>query len=447
MRALLLLLSLALAGDPSLADLDAAAARARGLSLSGPAPGQVLTRKEADVLLMTQFKARARGVQEVHRVAGALISSGAPDVQLAALLRLAWVELEFGEALRDSYVPTYLTEDQGELYRLGLEDKVHITHDHAFAFVVQANKLVQPGSPESIELARLWLAIRYEPGPAMEHVCAPPPPPLPRRHPGRVLEDLKAVQLHLQLDLSTFESCLPPDLLQYAREVTEQTAAVIAEQDTSIAPDVKPFVDDLTSQLHEALPSACDVRDHLAVSASPAAAPAVVAPATVAPPPPVPVIAASEIHDLDELNSALELAERSPQDAPQPSCPRGPPTERAGLLLGALRSVEQSAQGLSSAASHLTLAAAYTRASRDLAVSLPASALIEASTAQLRQQQGALWAATRADAHLMAVTQDLDATEAERIRSLAELEQLTRWRWLLQATRLPEPRDLRTAEH
>lgn len=433
MHALLLRLSLALAADPGLADLDAAAARARALTISGPAPGQRLTQKQESALLSAQLRDRARAVQEAERIAGALILSGDPQVQVAALLRLGWIQVEFGEAIRESYVPPRLSLDQVDLYRLGLEDRVFGIFDIASTAALQAEALAPPGSPESTELLRLYLALRRDPGRVEDLACAPRPPgPSGRRR--DILVELKPQVAHLRSDLETHAGCLPPELTQELSVLDEQLAEALTDGDASMAPDLQVFVSVATEQVHEALAKACGVSDHLPAGEPPEAAP------------PDPSPAAAPIPDLAGLRAALDLAVAHPQDAPQPSCLRGPTSEAALLRLGALRSVERAAQGLGGSAAHRALADAFTQASRDLGAHLPAAGLVVPSAEVARQAAGARWAAARADQHLWAIATDAQASEAERSQALDDLVSLTRWRLMLEATRPPEPIDARRVE-
>jgi hypothetical protein len=60
-----------------------------------------------------------------------IINTGAGEWGLAALVRVGQAYENMATALADSYIPSYLTEDQVEFYTMALEDKIYPQQEKA----------------------------------------------------------------------------------------------------------------------------------------------------------------------------------------------------------------------------------------------------------------------------------------------------------------------------
>ena len=83
------------------------------------------SRKAKDKALTDNLKAKAKAVQEIEGTYLEIINTGAGEWGLASLVKLGKCYENMGETLQNSYIPDYLTEDQKEIYRMNLEDKVY----------------------------------------------------------------------------------------------------------------------------------------------------------------------------------------------------------------------------------------------------------------------------------------------------------------------------------
>jgi len=112
--------------------LDAALA----LSISGP-DRPVTDKKEAEIL-KNQLVDKAKAVQEIEASYLEIIQTGAGEYGLAALVDLGGLYENLASTLRSAYVPPKLTEDQIELYKMGLEDKAYPNEEKAVQAYTQA---------------------------------------------------------------------------------------------------------------------------------------------------------------------------------------------------------------------------------------------------------------------------------------------------------------------
>jgi hypothetical protein len=69
----------------------------------------------------------------VEKTYTAIIGTGAGEWGLAALARLGTAYENLSDSLKTSWIPTYLTEDQKELYTMALEDKAYPQVEKAVA--------------------------------------------------------------------------------------------------------------------------------------------------------------------------------------------------------------------------------------------------------------------------------------------------------------------------
>jgi tetratricopeptide (TPR) repeat protein len=87
-------------------------------------PKSKVSRKKEDKALGDSLVAKAKALQEVEGKYAEIISTGAGEWGLAALIQLGKAYENMGSSLTNSYVPSYLTDDQIEFYKMTLEDKV-----------------------------------------------------------------------------------------------------------------------------------------------------------------------------------------------------------------------------------------------------------------------------------------------------------------------------------
>ena len=101
------------------------------LKISGP-KGKV-SRKQEDKILTDQLVAKGKALQEVEKTYAAIIQTGAGEWGLAALVQLGRAYENMGESLENSHIPSYLTNDQIEFYRMDLEDRIYPQEEKAVA--------------------------------------------------------------------------------------------------------------------------------------------------------------------------------------------------------------------------------------------------------------------------------------------------------------------------
>ena len=89
--------------------------------------------KSAKKVLKEQLIAKVKGLGEVEAKYSAIINIGAGEWGLAALVALGQAYENMGWTLDcdNSYVPSYLTADQRDLYCMGLEDKAYLQEEKA----------------------------------------------------------------------------------------------------------------------------------------------------------------------------------------------------------------------------------------------------------------------------------------------------------------------------
>ncbi len=101
------------------------------LKISGP-KGRV-SRKQEDKILTDQLIAKGKALQEIEVTYAAIINTGAGEWGLAALVQLGRAYENMAETLDTSHVPSYLTDDQIEFYRMDLEDRIFPQEEKAVA--------------------------------------------------------------------------------------------------------------------------------------------------------------------------------------------------------------------------------------------------------------------------------------------------------------------------
>ncbi len=80
-------------------------------------------RRAAQAWSRQQVEAKAEGLGRVEAAQAAVLEAGSGGWGLAALVRLGGSYEHMADALRAAWVPPWLTEEQAELYRYGLEDE------------------------------------------------------------------------------------------------------------------------------------------------------------------------------------------------------------------------------------------------------------------------------------------------------------------------------------
>jgi len=94
------------------------------MKISGPGDKK-LNQKQTDKLLTDQLVSKVKAMGEVEKTYAAIIGTGAGEWGLASLARLGSAYENLSESLEGSWIPTYLTADQKELYTMALQDKAY----------------------------------------------------------------------------------------------------------------------------------------------------------------------------------------------------------------------------------------------------------------------------------------------------------------------------------
>ncbi len=106
------------------------------MKISGPA--SKTSRAKTDKVLMKQLVDKAKSLTAVEATYVDIVKTGAGEWGLAALVELGKAYENMADSLVNSYIPDYLTEDQEELYRMGLEDKAFVQTEKAVNVYSQA---------------------------------------------------------------------------------------------------------------------------------------------------------------------------------------------------------------------------------------------------------------------------------------------------------------------
>jgi hypothetical protein len=93
------------------------------LGIDGPGDRK-LSRRETDKLLARQLETKALALQVFEGEVSTIIAEGDDPVAITALSLLGRAYLNMAGALEKSYIPAYLNEDQVELYKMALDDKI-----------------------------------------------------------------------------------------------------------------------------------------------------------------------------------------------------------------------------------------------------------------------------------------------------------------------------------
>ena len=107
-----------------------------GLKISGPS--RSMSEKKTNTILKDQLVAKAKALGEVEAKYVEIVKMGAGEWGLAALVQAGKAYEDMSDSLTNSYIPSYLTEDQAELYKMGLEDKAYVQTEKAVNAYAQA---------------------------------------------------------------------------------------------------------------------------------------------------------------------------------------------------------------------------------------------------------------------------------------------------------------------
>jgi TolA-binding protein len=135
----------AMAADPALRETVAEAcfllgaeslARYEAIDLSGrDAPEG---RRAAETWARERVRQKALALRAVEQAQTAVVETGAGGWGLAALVRLGGAYEAMADSLRGAWVPPWLTPEQAELYRMGLEDEIWRQEEKAVAAYTHA---------------------------------------------------------------------------------------------------------------------------------------------------------------------------------------------------------------------------------------------------------------------------------------------------------------------
>jgi hypothetical protein len=95
--------------------------------------GQSRNRKKEDKAIGDSLTAKKGALLEQESTYGGIIETGAGEWGLAALINMGRAYEDMGGTLIESPNPYYLTDDQIEMYRMGIEDLVYGQEEKAIA--------------------------------------------------------------------------------------------------------------------------------------------------------------------------------------------------------------------------------------------------------------------------------------------------------------------------
>jgi tetratricopeptide (TPR) repeat protein len=99
------------------------------MKISGPS-GRVSQRQE-DKILGDNLLKKVRTLKEIETLYAGIVGTGAGEWGLAALVNLGMAYENFADSMVNSYVPSYLTEDQAEFYKMDLEASAYSQEEKA----------------------------------------------------------------------------------------------------------------------------------------------------------------------------------------------------------------------------------------------------------------------------------------------------------------------------
>lgn len=420
---LLLAPPLRAASAPTLSDLDAALREAAALTIPGLAPGERQTKRREDGVLKEQLKARNAAVERAEALGAALLAGASAEQQMAVRVRLGWLHLDLAEAFVNSGVPSYLTEEQREIYAVAMEDRAELQVREARAHAAGAVVLAR-GAPEALGAGAvwsLWAVVGVQDRISLRWRC-PVSPALDRSvRQSNLISTVTRDLAHLSADLEAYSACLPPDLLEAGQMLVEQGRAVMDEQDYTMVGDLASFFDELLPPIDAAIVERCGVAEH-----------------PVARPPPEPAVVPSlapldaPLSTLPALDVALQEAAQLRAGGLKASCAIDLNTRWAQTRPGAMAGVEQRAAPLLASdethtAAALALAGAYAARAKGDWRGLPPTLGDRDEGAQRGLLAAVAWMAARADRLLLDVLGDPAATASQRAQALSLQADLQSW--------------------
>jgi len=108
--------------------------RFMAMKIDGPGDKKGVRQKDIDVMMKTQLANKLKAIGALEKTYTAVVSEGAGEWGLAALVRLGGAYENMSATLKASYIPNYLTPDQKELYVMALEDKAYPAVEKAANF-------------------------------------------------------------------------------------------------------------------------------------------------------------------------------------------------------------------------------------------------------------------------------------------------------------------------
>ena len=106
-------------------------------TIGGP-PRTGLRQKQIDKILLQELTDKAKALQAVEQTYVNIVKTGAGEWGLSALVKLGKAYENMSDSLKTSYVPEYLTTDQVDMYKMGLEDKAYVQVEKATNVYAQA---------------------------------------------------------------------------------------------------------------------------------------------------------------------------------------------------------------------------------------------------------------------------------------------------------------------
>lgn len=101
-------------------------------------PGRSMSESKTNKVLKDQLVAKAKALGEVEKVYIDIVKMGVGEWGLASLVQAGKAYEDMSDSLINSFIPDYLTEDQTEIYRMGLEDKAYVQTEKAVNAYSQA---------------------------------------------------------------------------------------------------------------------------------------------------------------------------------------------------------------------------------------------------------------------------------------------------------------------
>lgn len=99
------------------------------MDISGP--GRSVSQSKEDKILKEQLLGKAKTLQEIEVTFSNIIAVGAGEWGLASLVTLGKAYDNMGATLENSHIPSYLTDDQAEIYKMQLEDRAYVQEEKA----------------------------------------------------------------------------------------------------------------------------------------------------------------------------------------------------------------------------------------------------------------------------------------------------------------------------